>query len=318
MNTVGVVGPGLRFRALTHLLERGGTTVQWTELGDRRETSQPPSPAAERISPEGLRRTHLVFVCVPLHRMTEAARRLGEHLSGRHVLVHLGRTLVTESVDPISELLTRETPTRRVGFVSGPMGEDDVEADRPASAVCASAFPEVIEMVDGALGSASFRLARNQDVVGAEVAATYTRIVAAVCGMTSCLALGPSATSTLFARGLEETARFVEHVGGDDETTFGLAGAGNLHADTTGMGSIDYRIGREVAERGGEVGEVCEELGPVEAEIFDLIDALAPAADGEGPDLPILRVATEVARGEAELDVAVDRLLSNKPGADTD
>ncbi|MFB6263328.1 MAG: hypothetical protein ABEL76_06850 [Bradymonadaceae bacterium] len=312
MDTVGIVGPGPRFGALSQLLDRGDTEVKWTDLDGGESVDEPPAGTAERIDPEALKRIHLVFVCVPLHRMTNAARRIGEYLSGRHVLVHLGRTLVRDSLEPISELLTRETPTRRVGFVSGPMCSSDVEAGRGGAAVCASAFPEVIDMVDGALSSDSFRIYRNADVVGAEAAATYTRVIALVGGMASELDLGRSATATLFARGLAETARFVEDFGGEERTTFGLAGAGNLHADTAGGGSIDFRIGRRLAECGGDVEAVRDGLEPVESEMFDLLEALAPHSDTvEGDDFPISSAAADIVFGETSLAGAVARLMSH-------
>jgi hypothetical protein len=306
---VGLAGYGPRLTTVAHLLDRsglGGRLWQPDAAPDQADASG--AETVERVPLEQLRETSLVVCVAPIHEMRPFARRLGDVLSGRHALVHLGRTLDHRALEPISSILEEETPTRRFGFVTGPMVPDDVLEGRSASALCASAFPEVLDLVDEALSSERFHVYASDDLVGAEVAAAYTRILAVLDGLAAAEQYGRSMRSTLFARGLAEAGRFVEAAGGEAETTFGLAGAGNLRADTTGEGNVDCRIGREWGRRGGDLDELRDDLSPSQLELFDLLEALLDDAPIELLDLSLLEIVGRGMIGTKGLDWTLERL----------
>ncbi|MFB6351384.1 MAG: hypothetical protein ABEK29_06305, partial [Bradymonadaceae bacterium] len=209
-----------------------------------------------------------------------------------------------------SAILEEETPTRRFGFVSGPMRREDVLAGRGASCVCASPFPEVADMVEEALSSEIFRVYRNEDLPGSEAAAAYARVIAFTYGLADALDLGTSVLSTLFARGLAEMSSFVTYQGGYEPTTFGIAGSGNLHADTTGEGNADYRLGRRYVDAGApDLERFRDDLGVVEDELFGFLDSLISQAKSAKLDLHILRAINKgVVEGEG-LEAAFDWLM---------
>ncbi len=287
METVGLVGTGLRSDVIAHLLDRADVAIWHWSSGEGPPEEFPDS--AKPVEMKELAETSLIFLCLPLHRLRETSRRLGDVLNGRHALVHSTRTVEYASLTPISEILEEETPTRRCGFVTGPMRRDDVLAGRGASCVCASPFPEVADLVEEALHSKTFRVYRNDDLPGSEAAAAYARVIGFAYGMGEELGLGKSVLSTLFARGLAEMSQFVTYQGGYEQTTFGLAGAGNLHADTTGEGNVDFRIGRRYVDEGmPELEAFREELTVVEDELFDFLESLTSRAKSARLDYQIL------------------------------
>ena len=288
MRSVGLLGTGLRSDIIAHLLDRSGVGVKlWPSREEEDLESFPES--VEVVEIDDLAENSLIFVCMPIHRIREAVRKLGDALSGRHALVHTTRTLEYATLEPISEILRDETPTRRVGFVTGPMRRDDVLEDRGASAVCSSPFPEVADMVEEALSSETFRVYRNDDLPGTEAAAAYARTISVAYGMADRLGLGCSVLSTLFARGLDEMSTFVTYQGGYENTTYGIAGAGNLHCDTTGEGNTDFRIGRRFIDEGTpELEAFRDELDVVEDELFGFLDSLISRAKTAKLDLNIL------------------------------
>ena len=308
MDKVGLVGTGLRSDIVAHLIDRAGLQVKlWQPYGDG--LGKFPD-SVETVGVSELGNTPLIFICLPIHRIRETARELGGVLSGRHALVHTTRTLEYATLTPISEILEEETPTRRFGFATGPMRREDVLAGRGASCVCASPFPEVADMVEDALSSETFRVYRNEDLVGAEAASAYARVIALAYGMADEIGLGTSVLSTLFARGLAEMSTFVTYQGGYEPTTFGLAGAGNLHADTTGDGNTDFRIGRKFVEQGApDLETFRDDLSVVEDEMFGLLKSLISQAKSAKLELNILKAIDKgVVAGEG-LDTAFEWLM---------
>jgi len=326
MEDIGLVGTGPRLAAIAHLVDRNGR--QMRHWGLEEASSDPVSPGdfgasgrrGEQVSAwpdsvgearvDDLADTPLIFLWTPIHRMRDTLRRLGDVLTGRQVVVHLSRTLEYATLTNVSSIIEQETPVPRTGFVTGPMVPEDVVADRGASAVCASDFPEVNDFVEEVLRRPRFRFFRNTDLAGTQAAAVYARILSLVAGMAAELDVGRSLQSTLFASGLAEMRDFVVYQGGVDRTTFGLAGAGNLHVDTTGAGGIDFQIGRELVDGGlDDIEAFRDDLAAVDDEIFGLLDTLASRARQAQLDLTILEVVDRVVSEEISLQQAVNELI---------
>lgn len=307
MTRVGLVGEGERFEAFVRLLARTKTEISLWQPGGAQ--SDLPS-TVERVEPEALAENSLIFLSLPMHEVREVARLLGDHLTGRHAIVHLCRNLEFATLKTTSDILIEETPTHRFGFLSGPMRREDIEAGLPAAGVCATGFPEVQDYVEEVLVSEGFRLYRSQDRVGAEVAAAYSRIIALASGVAHELGLGASLQSILFARGLAEMARFVVYRGGFERTTFGMAGTGNLYADTIAPGSLDFRIGVE-ATRAGRLDRaaVAADHGSYGRDLLNLVDSLTGELAHAGLDLHILETCHLLVSGELSPTDAVGHLM---------
>lgn len=307
MKRVGLVGTGPRSEIVAHLLDRSGTEIHLWSDRSIPDAFPDTTRAVEMVD---LTEASLIFVCLPLHRLRDTVRDLGAKLDGRHVLVHTTRSHEYSTLTPISTVFEEETPTRRFGFVTGPMRRHDVLEDRGASAVCASPFPEVVDMVEEALTSRKFRVYRNEDLVGAEAAASYARVIALAYGMGAELGLGDSILATLFARGLDEMSKFVTYQGGYENTTFGLAGAGNLHADTTGEGNVDFDIGRRYVAAGApKLEKFRDELDVIEDELFDFLRSLVAQAKRGHLEYHILHALERALFQEKGVETAFDWLM---------
>jgi glycerol-3-phosphate dehydrogenase len=313
MEDIGLAGTGPRLAAIAHLIDRNdGQMRHWRpDSSGRRDQEAPAFPESVRmVDVYDLADTPLVFLWTPIHRMRETLRELGDVLSGDQLIVHLSRTLEYATLTSVSSMVEEETPVPRCGFVTGPMVPDDVVAGRGASAVGASEFPEVNDYVEDVLQGPGFRFFRSTDLAGTQAAAVYARILSLVAGIADELDVGQSLRSTLFATGLAEMREFVVYQGGVEQTAFGLAGAGNLHVDTSGDGGIDFRIGRELADGGlKDIDAYRDDLGAVDDEIFGLIDSLASQARRGNLKLKLLDVVDRVVFAETTLDEAVEELV---------
>lgn len=293
MQEVAIVGHGDRFDALAGLLAQTGTRpVLWNHEGrGRRRLPQ----GVDVVDLEDLARTHLIFLSLPINELRAVSRQIGDHITGRHAIVHLSRNLERTTFKTVSEILCEEMPTRRVGFLTGPMRGEDVAQGHAVAGVCASVFPEVHEIVAEVLVSASFRLYRSTDILGAELAAAYCRVIAMACGVLSELGLGHSLQATLFSRGLAEMGRFVAHRGGKERTTFGLAGSGNLFVDIAAPGSDDFKIGAAAMRaKAFDAKAVTKEYGSRGRDLLELVESLATLREDKHLALHLLETCASM------------------------
>lgn len=306
---VGLVGSGDRFDALVALLNQTNTDVLlWNH--DKRKKKD--LPKGVKVVPlEELIGVHLIFFSLPIDEVRDVADILGEHLTGRHAIVHLCRNLEHTSLKTISQILAEETPTFRFAHLTGPMNSEDILAGLPASGVCATKFDEIQDYVADVLVTSKFRLYRGNDLLGAEVASAYCRVIAMALGVAAELHLGRSLQSTLYSRGLAEMGRFVEHRGGRERTTFGLAGSANLFVDTMDKGSPDFQIGQEAMQKNlFDSAAVVKKFGSRGKDLLDLVESLAVELKHTTLNLHILETAHYMVSGQMGPSQAVEHLMS--------
>jgi glycerol-3-phosphate dehydrogenase (NAD(P)+) len=295
MKRVGIVGDGARVALLIKLLETTGTQAEVWRPGEG--------------DAKALEDVPLIFFCVEGAAARPAARALGDHLSGRHVVVHTLRELEGDVEATGHAILAEELPTRRIGYLTGPMRPEDITSGLAGAGLCASVFPEVHTLVAEALVSPCFRLYRGVDLVGAELAALYTRAIALVMGVASAMQQGSSLESVVFARGLAEAARFVARHGGQERTTFGMSGSGNLFADIAPPGSPDFKLGQALVQQAAGLASPPDALDARHG-LASLTAALVASARARRIDVPILTAAAALLTGKLTSQQAAESLMN--------
>lgn len=292
MKTVAVVGHATLADAIFKLCAINQIHVLYWQPDTMRELKASRPEHVKPVSLATLAEAPLIFVCVPIEQLRATARALGDVITARHILVHACRELEPSSRALGSELLHQETPTHRVGFLTGPMRSADLEQGLPAAGTIASSFLEVHELVAELLVSPSFRLYRGKDLRGAELAAAYARAIAFVSGVAEAMQQGPSVKATIFARGLAETSRFVALHGAQAQTAFGMSGSGNLFADIQAPGSLAFNLGKMTMSRDRfDLDGFTAELGPGVPAFLQLIEVLRAATHGRRIDSNIFDAA---------------------------
>lgn len=304
MKRVGYIGSSNNDELSRQILELGTCDVaRWHPEQD--------SDAKSRKALAAFADIPLIVITGGIEGIRKVARRLGDVITGRHVVVHTIRGIEPSSLLTVSDILLEETPTRRIGFVTGPVRTKNFEAGQPGSVVCASHFPEVHDLVEEAMMSPKLRVYRSRDLLGAELASTYTRIIAFLTGIGAAMDVGPALEATLFTRGLAEAGRFVVHYAGDERTCFGLAGAGNLYVDIHGDGSTDFAMGRHLVETASaDVDDLAAAFGAGAQELIDLVVAVEELADKTSLELHLLEAITALINRGMSTERVVQELMA--------
>jgi len=253
---VGVIGGGAWGVALAAAAARAGSE---TLLFSRRTLpSLPPGIRLVRSDAELAGEARLIAVAVPSGVARGVARSLGEHVDGRHFVVHGVRGLVPRESDArddgardletISNIIRDETPARRVGALGGPAVASDLLAGRPSVMVCGSRYPEVTLAFHEAFSSSTLRLYGTSDLLGLEWASALVGCLAICVGYARGIGLGPGLLAAVITRAVEEGGRLVSAAGGEERTLFGLAGYGDLLASISQIERPEVLVGEALAK----------------------------------------------------------------------
>jgi glycerol-3-phosphate dehydrogenase (NAD(P)+) len=194
-----------------------------------------------------------------------------------------------------------------VAALSGPNLAIEVSRGLPAAAVVAADDEAVSGRVVELLGSRTFRLYRNRDLVGVELAGALKNVVAVVAGAVDQLAAGDNAKAAITTRGLAEMTRLGVAMGANPLTFAGLAGVGDILATCSSPLSRNHRLGMELAA-GRAWSEIEGSLPGVAEGAYTVRAAIALAARHD-VDMPIAREVHAVLYEGKDVRASVTDLL---------
>ncbi len=231
----------------------------------------------------------LVLMAVPTAHMRSTAARISSVVRPDTIMVSVAKGLERGTLARMSQVLCSEISidADRVCALSGPNLASEIAAGMPAGAVVGATDDAIGAQVVESLGSRSFRLYRNPDLVGVELAGALKNVVAIAAGAADALRLGDSGKAAIVTRGLAEITRLGVAAGANPQTFAGLAGIGDILATCASPLSRNHRLGMELAA-GGRWTDI-EATLPGVAEGAYTVEAALALAHQLGVDLPIAR-----------------------------
>jgi glycerol-3-phosphate dehydrogenase (NAD(P)+) len=229
----------------------------------------------------------LVVFAVPAGAMRATAQRVRGDLALGPVLLSVAKGIEQGSLMRMTQVLADEIPsaTGRIAAMSGPNLAAEIAHDLPASAVVAAEDEEVSLRASEMIGTRSFRLYRNRDVVGVELCGALKNIIAIAAGAAEQLNFGDNGKAGLITRGLAEITRLGIAAGANPLTFAGLAGLGDVIATCYSALSRNHALGVELA-KGRKWTDIEGTLPGVAEGAYTVTSALA-LAEQLGVEMPI-------------------------------
>jgi glycerol-3-phosphate dehydrogenase (NAD(P)+) len=254
--------------------------------------------------------TELVILAVPSRAMRSSAAAIAPSIADGAVLLSVAKGIETETLLRMTQVVSEVVPAAgaRVAALSGPNLALEISRGLPAAAVVASADDAVSRRVVDRLGGRTFRLYRNRDVVGVELAGALKNIVAIVAGAAEQLGMGDNAKAAITTRGLAEMTRLGVAMGANPLTFAGLAGIGDILATSTSALSRNHRLGVELAS--GRTWADIEGTLPGVAEGAYTVRAAVALADDHAVEMPIAREVYAVLYEAKDVRASIVDLLA--------
>ncbi len=263
-----------------------------------------------------IKQTDLVLMVVPSKYFRPVARAVGEVIQGDQVLLHATKGIQIEPFKLMSDILHEETVALKIGVLSGPNLSREIMAGKPAGAVIASRFDEVIKRSQALFEGSLLRTYEARDVIGVEVGGSFKNIIALAAGAADGMELGDNLKSLLLTRGLTEMMRFGTALGAKPLTFMGLAGIGDLMATCASRLSRNNQVGYRMA-RGESLEEIQASTNHV-AEGVTTVKAVLNRSLELGLDLHVVKGVYKGLYEGYTAREAMQWMMSGKPGKEID
>ena len=251
----------------------------------------------------------LVVFAVPAAAMRSSAQRARDNLNDRAVLLSVAKGLEHGSLLRMTQVLADELPEagQRIAAMSGPNLATEIARGLPASSVIAAEDEDVSRAASEMLGTRSFRVYRNRDVIGVELCGALKNIVAIAAGAAEQLGFGDNGKAGIITRGLAEMTRLGIAAGANPLTFAGLAGIGDVNATCYSALSRNHRLGVELA-RGRKWADIEGTLPGVAEGAYTVTSALE-MAEQLGVEMPIAQeVSNALFEGKSVQRCLIDLL----------
>ena len=311
---IGIAGAGAFGTALAVALATGGREVRlWArdagQVRAMRETGRNDAVLPEIVLPENVSihaeigeicHGQALLLAMPMQSLG-AALDAWPQIDGRQPLVACCKAVdLTTLRGPVAVIEARR-PGARGAILTGPSFAADIARGLPTALTLATKGGG--EALQELLSTATLRLYRTDDVIGAELGGALKNVIAIAAGTVIGAGLGDSARAALMTRGYAEMARLAEALGARAETLAGLSGFGDLVLTCTSAQSRNFRFGCALGKG--------EDFAPeVTVEGVATARAVVRLAESTGIDMPITTMVNALALGRIALNDAIGLLMS--------
>lgn len=227
-----------------------------------------------------------------------------------HASAFVGKTLVAccKGVElgshhgPI-RIIQESVPNTHAALLTGPSFARDIAQGLPTALTLAMAEEDRGQDVQQALTTATLRVYRTTDTIGAELGGALKNVIAIACGAVMGAGLGESARAALMTRGFAEMVRFASTQGADPRTLSGLSGFGDLALTCTSPQSRNYQLGLAL-------GSGSNTMPSATVEGVATAKSVAQQAQEDGLDLPVTQTVAALVSGDIDLQTAVADLMA--------
>lgn len=191
----------------------------------------------------------LIVPAVPAFALREVMSQVGDVARGDQIVLH-GIRGVEESFVLPHRVVREETCIRKIGVLGGPLFSPELHQGLPVSAVVASRFEEVIEIIRFVSEASPVYLHTSRDPIGVEVVGAISNVTALAVGAANALGLGETARGVLLTHGLADAARLGVSLGAQSVTFAGLAGIGDMIPRKVASTDRHHQFGAAIVEGG--------------------------------------------------------------------
>ncbi len=180
---------------------------------------------------EALKGARVVFIAVPSQAVAEVFSLALPHLEPDAVIVSVTKGFDPETFHPLIlqqiELMPKEIQKRLV-LLGGPAIANELAMSEVTGLVMASNERSACETIRTLLSHSQVQISLSSDMIGVGLCSALKNAYSIGLGLCDGLEVATNTKGFIFTTALQEMADLVEAAGGQRETTFGIAGLGDL------------------------------------------------------------------------------------------
>lgn len=253
----------------------------------------------------------VIFVVVSSNFYRSVMKILQPMILDEHIIVSATKGMEESGLSMLEidrQVFSVEQLNEQFCVLSGPNLAKEIYQGLPAATVIASHNISVAKIVQQMISSESFRAYVCDDVIGVMYGGILKNVIALAAGIVDAMNLGTNAKSALMVRGIAEMRRFCLHVGGQEDTVFGLSGFGDLITTCNGPKSRNYSVGLALG-KGEKIGDIISGMVDV-AEGVTSSKVIHQLSIKQNIEMPIITAVYKVIYENASIKETISSLMN--------
>lgn len=190
----------------------------------------------------------LLVIAVPSIYLRNVLLKSKSFYKNSTPVVSVVKGIESKTLLRMSEVINSVWHPKKLAVISGPTIAMEIAKGVPSAAVASSKNMVFMSEVQDLFMSDRFRVYRNSDIIGVELAGSLKNIIAIACGISDGLGFGTNTKAAILSRGLVEMARLGIAMGGKKETFSGISGLGDLVTTCFNPLSRNHLVGQKIGE----------------------------------------------------------------------
>lgn len=252
-----------------------------------------------------------LVLCVPTKFMRGVLNDINKIIKTPKTFVNVSKGIEPDTSLLISQIIEEEIPNNTKAYVvlSGPSHAEEMIQRKFTCLVSASKNEEEAQRIQLLFSNDSYlRVYTSNDVVGVEAGGAIKNAIAVISGVSTGLGLGENSRAALITRGIRETIKIVDVLGGSKETAYGLSGIGDLIVTASSMNSRNFQAGLRIGK--GEALEDVLNTSKMVVEGVRAIEAAHQIGQKYNIELPMIDAAYSVFFKGVKIKEALFNLLA--------
>jgi len=326
MKNISIIGDGAMGSVCAILLcEKGFTVRMWgydaqqlSQFEKRGENLKflpgyklPKALVFEPEDSEILKGAELIISAVPCQYMRSVWQRLKNYVRGSVPIVSVTKGIENGTLLRPSEILSDVIHKNiKVVTFSGPTIADELVRKLPATATAACVDERLAGAVQEIFSTPYFRIYRNSDIIGVELAGAMKNVIAIAAGIVDGIKAGDNTKAALLCRGLAEITRLGVVMGAKEQTFAGLSGLGDLVTTCISPMGRNRIFGQRIGA-GVTVKEALETTESV-VEGVDTCKSVIDLARKYAVNMPITEAVYQILFEGKSVAAAIEELMARK------
>lgn len=189
----------------------------------------------------------LIVIAIPINYFRSVCEEIKNNINSDTILCIASKGIEKDTNLFPHEVLNSIIETNNIAILSGPTFAIDLAKNSPSGLVCASTSINIYKSIKNCLESNTLKITYTNDLIGTEICGSIKNVMAILSGLLEGIKATETTKALFLTEALNETSNFIETMNGNKETSYTLAGLGDLILTCTSKKSRNYTLGTLIA-----------------------------------------------------------------------
>lgn len=189
----------------------------------------------------------LIVIAIPINYFRSVCEEIKNSINSETILCIASKGIEKDTNLFPHEVLNSIIETNNIAILSGPTFAIDLAKNSPSGLVCASTSINIYKSIKNCLESNTLKISYTNDLIGTEICGSIKNVMAILSGLLEGIKITETTKALFLTEALNETSNFIETMNGNKETSYTLAGLGDLILTCTSKKSRNYTLGTLIA-----------------------------------------------------------------------